>query len=77
MQLSLSGKELAASYDVPFLGEVPIKEQIREGGDLGKPVSSQDDAATEAIFDIIAENVARNIAINNAKPKAQIVENEN
>lgn len=71
------GKELAASYDVPFLGEVPIKEQIREGGDLGKPISVQNDKETEAIFDSIAENVARNIAINNAKPKAQIVENEN
>ena len=71
------GKQLAEAYDVPFLGELPIKESIREGGDLGKPAAIQHDEKLIANFDEIARQVARNIAINNAKPKPQAVENEN
>ena len=32
------GKEEAARQDVPFLGEVPIFTEIREGGDRGMPI---------------------------------------
>ena len=32
------GKEEAARQDVPFLGEVPIFTEIREGGDRGLPI---------------------------------------
>jgi ATP-binding protein involved in chromosome partitioning len=32
------GKEEAARQDVPFLGEVPIFTEIREGGDQGMPI---------------------------------------
>ena len=32
------GKEEAARQNVPFLGEVPIFTEIREGGDRGMPV---------------------------------------
>jgi ATP-binding protein involved in chromosome partitioning len=71
------GKELAKAYDVSFLGELPIKQNIREGGDIGKPAVLQDDEKILTAFDGIAENVARNIAINNAKPKLEPVKNEN
>lgn len=71
------GKELASAYDVPFLGELPIKESIREGGDIGKPAALQNDEKLVAAFELIAENVARNIAINNAKPKQEAISHEN
>ena len=71
------GKELAKTYEVPFLGELPIKEKIREGGDTGNPASMQDDEGITNAFANIAENVARNIAINNAKPKPEVVADEN
>lgn len=71
------GKELAKTYEVPFLGELPIKEKIREGGDIGKPASMQDDESITNAFANIAENVARNIAINNSKPKPEVVADEN
>lgn len=71
------GKHLAQAYDVPFLGELPLKESIREGGDIGKPAVMQDNEELSNIFDGIATEVARNIAINNAKPKPEPVENEN
>jgi ATP-binding protein involved in chromosome partitioning len=62
------GKRLAEEYEVPFLGEIPIEEAVREGGDFGKPVysSGQSDIARSA-FKTIAEKVAQNIAISNAR----------
>jgi ATP-binding protein involved in chromosome partitioning len=43
---------------VPFLGEVPIDAAIREGGDIGKPVSSADEPSWQAkIFEDLARTV--------------------
>ncbi|MFH2037369.1 MAG: Mrp/NBP35 family ATP-binding protein [Candidatus Zixiibacteriota bacterium] len=41
------GKDLAKALGVPFLGEIPIKTEIREGADLGQPMafSEYDDIA--------------------------------
>lgn len=71
------GRELADAYDVPFLGEIPLKQNIREGGDLGNPVFNQDDQPTVQAFEQIATRVAQEIAKNNAKPKPEIVADEN
>ena len=71
------GRELADAYDVPFLGEIPLKQNIREGGDLGNPVFNQDDLSTVQAFEQIATRVAQEIAKNNAKPKPEIVADEN
>ncbi len=61
------GKRLAAEYEVPFLGEVPIVQAIREGGDEGKPAGVYSgEPIVENAFDEIATNVARYIAIKNA-----------
>jgi ATP-binding protein involved in chromosome partitioning len=48
------GKEEAARQDVPFLGEVPIFTEIREGGDCGMPivVSTPNHAAGKAFIQI-------------------------
>ena len=70
------GKQLAQAYDVPFLGEIPITEAIREGGDTGNPAANQEDEIILSAFDNIAENVARNIAIHNAKSKPEPVSHE-
>lgn len=34
------GKRIATEFDVPFLGEVPLSMNIREGGDSGKPIAA-------------------------------------
>lgn len=61
------GKRLASEYEVPFLGEIPIVQAIREGGDTGKPASqyAESDIIKDA-FSELATNVARQIAIKNA-----------
>ena len=68
------GKNLAEKNDVPFLGEIPIVQSIRESGDLGYPAVMKDDITAEA-FMKIAEELARQVAIRNAtREKTSIVE---
>jgi len=58
-------KELAAKYNLNFLGEIPLVQSIREGGDAGKPAVLQNDTTAIAFKDL-AQQVARQIAIRNA-----------
>ena len=60
------GKELATKYKVPFLGEVPLVQGIREAGDAGKPIAAEEGPTADA-FGQIAANLAQQIAINNAQ----------
>ena len=62
------GQKLAEEYEVPFLGQIPLVQSIREGGDNGKPVSTygRDNELVAKAFDDIANNVARQVAIKNA-----------
>lgn len=53
------GKEgcakLATELGVPLLGQIPLVQSIREGGDEGKPVALQNTASAEA-FTELADN---------------------
>lgn len=48
------GRNEAARLDIPFLGEVPIFVEIREGGDVGQPVvvTGPDSPAGAAFIDL-------------------------
>ena len=43
-------KNMALDFDIPFLGEVPILQGIREAGDIGRPGALQDDSNVREIF---------------------------
>ncbi|MBI1343657.1 MAG: P-loop NTPase [Terrimonas sp.] len=60
------GKRLAEEYDIPFLGQIPLVQSIREGGDTGVPIMMGDDAITKKAFEDFAGIAARSIAIRNA-----------
>ncbi|HET8572767.1 MAG TPA: Mrp/NBP35 family ATP-binding protein [Edaphocola sp.] len=60
------GKMLADQFEVPFLGEVPIVQSIREGGDRGLPAVMDDEPVSKKAFSVIAGEVARNVAMRNA-----------
>jgi ATP-binding protein involved in chromosome partitioning len=60
------GKRLAEEYDIPFLGQIPLIQQIREGGDEGRPVMIGEDMAAKKAFQDFAGNAARSIAMINA-----------
>ncbi|MDI6402187.1 Mrp/NBP35 family ATP-binding protein [Balneolaceae bacterium ANBcel3] len=60
-------KNLAEKLGVPFLGEVPIEEQLREGGDTGRPiVDLAPDSPSSVAFNQLAMKAAQQIAIRNA-----------
>ena len=48
-------------YDlqVPFLGEVPIVQSIREAGDFGRPAALQTGSVIENVFEQITRNVVQ------------------
>ena len=60
------GKRLAEEYDIPFLGQIPLIQSIREGGDIGIPVMVSDDHAAKLALGEFAGSVARSIAMRNA-----------
>ncbi|MGB4844851.1 MAG: Mrp/NBP35 family ATP-binding protein [Ferruginibacter sp.] len=60
------GKNLAEDFDIPFLGQIPIVESIREGGDIGIPAMVGDDSITKKAFMDFAANAVRGIAMRNA-----------
>ena len=64
------GKNLAEEFDIPLLGQIPIVQSIREGGDLGIPLMVSDDEITKKAFEECAGNAARGIAMRNANMKA-------
>ena len=68
------GKKLAEKNEVPFLGEVPLVQSIRESGDNGFPAAMKDEVTGQAFLSL-AESVARQVAIRNAQQdKTKIVE---
>lgn len=68
------GRKLAEKYEVPFLGEIPLVQSIRESGDTGYPAVFKS-GITEKAFSELAENVARQVAIRNAeKNKTEVVQ---
>jgi ATP-binding protein involved in chromosome partitioning len=67
------GRRLADEYDIPFLGEIPLVQGIREGGDIGIPVMMSDDQVTKKAFEEFAASVVRSISMRNANLSAEKV----
>ncbi|WP_462255329.1 Mrp/NBP35 family ATP-binding protein [Ferruginibacter sp.] len=60
------GKNLADEFDLAFLGQIPIVQSIREGGDIGVPVIVSDEPVSKKAFEDFAGNAVRAIAMRNA-----------
>ncbi len=61
------GQKLANQLNIPFLGEIPLVKSISDSGDAGAPVILQQDNPMAAAFAEMAERVAQQVAIRNAK----------
>ncbi len=59
-------QKMAEQFELPFLGEVPIVQGIREGGDIGMPAVLDEANPASRIFMELARNVARNVSMRNA-----------
>lgn len=58
-------KNLAADLEVPFLGEVPIVQSIREAGDYGRPAALQTGSVIESVFEELTRNVVEEVVKRN------------
>ncbi|AMM51526.1 ATP-binding protein [Rufibacter sp. DG15C] len=69
------GRDLAERYGVPFIGEIPLVQSIRENGDAGTPQILEEGSPATAVFKQVAEEVARQISVRNASlARTQVVE---
>ena len=61
-----AGKRLAKEANTVLLGQIPIVQGIREGGDEGKPaVMNEEETLISKAFDHVADNLLRQVAIRN------------
>ena len=58
-------KNLAEDLQVPFLGEVPLVQSIREAGDFGRPAAMQTGSVIETVFEEITRNVVQEVVKRN------------
>jgi ATP-binding protein involved in chromosome partitioning len=59
-------KNLAASMNVPLLGQIPLVQGIREGGDNGRPVADNENSVSGRAFMDLAIETVRQVGIRNA-----------
>lgn len=58
-------KKLSEEMNVPLLGQIPLVQSVREGGDDGKPVALDENSITGQAFMTLAENVVRQVNYRN------------
>jgi ATP-binding protein involved in chromosome partitioning len=58
-------KNLAEDLKVPFLGELPLVQSIREAGDIGRPAAMQTGTPTEKAFEELTRNVVEEVVRRN------------
>jgi ATP-binding protein involved in chromosome partitioning len=68
------GKKLAEELGLILLGQIPLVQSIREGGDDGKPPAADSSTATGLAFAELARNVIRQLNIRNTlyKPTEKV-----
>jgi ATP-binding protein involved in chromosome partitioning len=59
------GKKLAKESNSVLLGQIPLVQSIREGGDIGTPAILQNDSIVSAAFLEVAKNTLRQVAVRN------------
>ena len=58
-------KYLAEDLKVPFLGELPLVQSIREAGDVGRPAALQEGTPLEKAFEKLTQNVVEEVVKRN------------
>ncbi|MCO6564413.1 MAG: Mrp/NBP35 family ATP-binding protein [Apibacter sp.] len=58
-------KKLAESMELPFLGEIPIIQSIREASDYGRPAVLQEEELVSGIYMNLAKNVISSLVKRN------------
>jgi ATP-binding protein involved in chromosome partitioning len=58
-------KNLAEDLQVPFLGQLPLVQSIREAGDVGRPAALQTATPLEQAFEKLTQNVVQELVNRN------------
>jgi ATP-binding protein involved in chromosome partitioning len=58
-------KNLAEDLNIPFLGEIPLVQSIREAGDVGRPAAMQTATILEKSFEKLTQNVVQEVVKRN------------
>lgn len=58
-------KNLAEDLEVPFLGQLPLVQSIREAGDVGRPAALQTATPIEAAFETLTQNIVQEVVKRN------------
>ncbi len=67
-------KNLAEDLEVPFLGEIPLVQSIREAGDAGRPAAMQSGTALVSAFESLTKNVVEEtVRRNEALPPTEVI----
>ncbi len=67
-------KNLAEDIDVPFLGEIPLIQSIREAGDVGRPAAMQTATLIETAFEKLTRNVVQEVVNRNESlPATEVI----
>ncbi|MGM0636322.1 MAG: P-loop NTPase [Bacteroidota bacterium] len=67
-------KNLAEDIDVPFLGEIPLVQSLRESGDVGRPAALQEDTPlTESFLEITRNTVQQVVDRNKSLPPTEAI----
>ena len=67
-------KNLATDTKVPFLGEIPLVQSVREAGDVGRPAALKENSPIAGAINLITQNmVAQLVKRNKTLPPTQVV----
>lgn len=64
------GKKLAEELHIPLLGQIPIVQSIREGGDQGKPVALDASSIMGISFKYLADQLVKQVNYRNTNLKS-------
>lgn len=58
-------ENLAADYDVPFLGALPLVQSVREAADLGRPAALQQETPIQQSITVVTQNMVTQLLKRN------------
>lgn len=58
-------KDMAGKLNIPFLGEIPLVQSIREAADIGRPAALQDNTPVSNAYEKITQNMVESLVERN------------
>ncbi|MCP4581517.1 MAG: Mrp/NBP35 family ATP-binding protein, partial [candidate division Zixibacteria bacterium] len=59
------GRLLSTKLDQPLFGQIPLETKVREGGDMGQPISSNGDSEAAKMFKEITDKIVEKLNNSN------------